>query len=199
GLAGRAPDELFERAVNWIEARRLEREIAKLDGLIPLAAPEEQPELLAEKRRVFDALGVKYPRYKIAARGGRGASGTWGGAREGGGRVQALGRRRHGVRAQGGRGREGVAGAARGAGPAARGGRGSPRGDHRARRARGGRAGAGGGGGEPAPARPLRAHPPRQGAARALPPPRRRLRALFHRGADAAARADRPRRVDRRL
>src|SRR5437667_6190270 len=33
GLAGRAPDELFERAVNWIEARRLEREIAKLDGL----------------------------------------------------------------------------------------------------------------------------------------------------------------------
>ncbi len=76
GLAGRAPDELFERAVNWIEARRLEREIAKLDGLIPLAAPEEQPELLAEKRRVFDALRVKYPRYKIAARRGRGASGT---------------------------------------------------------------------------------------------------------------------------
>jgi len=76
GLGGRAPDELFERAVNWIEARRLEREIAKLDGLIPLAAPEEQPELLAEKRRVFDALRVKYPRYKIAARRGRGASGT---------------------------------------------------------------------------------------------------------------------------
>ena len=76
GLGGRPPDELFERAVTWIEARRLEREIAKLDGLIPLAAPEEQPELLAEKRRVFDALRVKYPRYKIAARRGRGASGT---------------------------------------------------------------------------------------------------------------------------
>src|SRR3989454_3358146 len=76
GLGGRPPDELFERAVNWVEARRLEREIAKLDGLIPLAAPEEQPELLAEKRRVFDALRVKYPRYKIAARRGRGASGT---------------------------------------------------------------------------------------------------------------------------
>jgi len=75
GLGGRPPDELFERAVNWVEARRLEREIAKLDGLIPLAAPEEQPELLAEKRRVFDALRVKYPRYKIAARRGRGASG----------------------------------------------------------------------------------------------------------------------------
>src|SRR5947209_12487591 len=75
GLGGRPPDELFERAVNWVEARRLEREIAKLDGLSPLAAPEEQPELLAEKRRVFDALRVKYPRYKIAARRGRGASG----------------------------------------------------------------------------------------------------------------------------
>ena len=75
GLGGRPPDELFERAVNWVEARRLEREIAKLDGLIPLAAPEDQPELLAEKRRVFDALRVKYPRYKIAARRGRGASG----------------------------------------------------------------------------------------------------------------------------
>jgi len=76
GLGGRPPDELFARAVNWIEARRLEQEIAKLDGLIPLAAPEQQPELLAEKRRVFDALRVKYPRYKIAARRGRGASGT---------------------------------------------------------------------------------------------------------------------------
>jgi DNA primase len=76
GLGGRPPDQVFERAVNWIEARRLEREIAKLDGLIPLAAPEEQPELLAEKRRVFDALRVKYPRYKIAARRGSGASGT---------------------------------------------------------------------------------------------------------------------------
>src|SRR5213594_2762105 len=76
GLGGRRPDELFERAVNWVEARRLEREIAKLDCMIPLAAPEEQPELLAEKRRVFDALRVKYPRYKIAARRGRGASGT---------------------------------------------------------------------------------------------------------------------------
>lgn len=75
GLGERAPDELFERAVNRIEARRLEREIDRLDGMIPLATPEQQPALLAEKRRVFDALRVKYPRYKITARR-RGASGT---------------------------------------------------------------------------------------------------------------------------
>ena len=75
GLGGQEPDPLFERAVNWLEARRLERELEKLDGMIPLASPDEQPELLAEKRRVFDALRVRYPRYKITARR-RGASGT---------------------------------------------------------------------------------------------------------------------------
>ncbi len=68
GLGGRAPDELFERAVDWVEARRLEREMDKLDREIPLASAEEQPQLLAEKRRVFDALRAKFPRYKIAAR-----------------------------------------------------------------------------------------------------------------------------------
>lgn len=75
GLGGRDPDAVFERAVNRVEAGRLERELEKLDGMIPLASPEEQPGLLAEKRRVFDALRVRYPRYKIAARR-RGAPGT---------------------------------------------------------------------------------------------------------------------------
>ena len=75
GLEGRDADEVFTRAVNWLEARSLERELERLDGIIPLTAPEQQPDLLAEKRRVFDALRVKYPRYKIAARR-RGASGT---------------------------------------------------------------------------------------------------------------------------
>ena len=75
GLGDQAPDALFERAVNWIEARRLEREIERIDGMIPLAPPDEQPGLLAEKRRVFDALRVRYPRYKIAARR-KGAPGT---------------------------------------------------------------------------------------------------------------------------
>jgi DNA primase len=75
GLEGRAPDVVFTRAVDWIEARRLEREIDKLDREIPLASADEQPQLLAEKRRVFDALRVKYPRFKIASRRS-GAPGT---------------------------------------------------------------------------------------------------------------------------
>ena len=75
GFEGRAPDVVFTRAVDWIEARRLEREIDKLDREIPLASAAEQPQLLAEKRRVFDALRVKYPRFKIASRR-RSAPGT---------------------------------------------------------------------------------------------------------------------------
>jgi DNA primase len=68
GLGAHDADASFERAVNWIEARRLERELEQLDRAIPLARADEQPQLLAEKRRVFDALRAKYPRYKIAAR-----------------------------------------------------------------------------------------------------------------------------------
>lgn len=68
GLGGREPDVLFERALNWIEARRLERQLDQLDREIPLASEEEQPALIAEKRRVFDVLRGKFPRYKIATR-----------------------------------------------------------------------------------------------------------------------------------
>ena len=76
GLEGRAPDEVFARGVDWIDARRLAREIDKLDREIPLASADEQPHLLAEKRRVFDALRVKYPRFKIASRRSSSAPGT---------------------------------------------------------------------------------------------------------------------------
>ena len=68
GLAGNEPDALFERAMNWLEARTLERAIDELDRQLTVAAPDEQAALLAEKRRVFDALRVKFPRYKIAKR-----------------------------------------------------------------------------------------------------------------------------------
>ena len=68
GLAGNEPDALFERALNWLEARKLERAIDELDRQLTVAAPDEQAALLAEKRRVFDALRVKFPRYKIAKR-----------------------------------------------------------------------------------------------------------------------------------
>ncbi|HEU5260603.1 MAG TPA: DNA primase, partial [Gemmatimonadales bacterium] len=75
GLGDRDPNELYERAVNWIEARRLERTLEQLDRRLPFESPEGQMSLIAEKRRVFDELRRRYPRYKIAARR-RGAPGT---------------------------------------------------------------------------------------------------------------------------
>ena len=75
GLGGRDPNEMYERAVNWIEARRLERQLEQLDERLPFESPDGQVSLIAEKRRVFDELRKRYPRYKIAARR-RGAPGT---------------------------------------------------------------------------------------------------------------------------
>ncbi len=75
GLGGRDPNDMYETAVNWLEARRLERELERLDDQLPFETPERQASLIAEKRRVFDELRKRDPRYKIAARR-RGASGT---------------------------------------------------------------------------------------------------------------------------
>ena len=75
GLAGRDPNAMYEMAVNWMEARRLERELERLDDQLPFETPDRQASLIAEKRRVFDELRKRYPRYKIAARR-RGAPGT---------------------------------------------------------------------------------------------------------------------------
>ncbi|HYU01894.1 MAG TPA: DNA primase [Gemmatimonadales bacterium] len=75
GLGDRDANTLYERAVNWIEARRLERQLEELDRRLPFESPEVQASLIAEKRRVFDELRKRYPRYKIAMRR-RGASGT---------------------------------------------------------------------------------------------------------------------------
>jgi DNA primase len=75
GLAGRDPDETYQLAVNWMEARRLERQLERLDDQLPFESPERQASLIAEKRRVFDELRKRYPRYKIARRR-RGAPGT---------------------------------------------------------------------------------------------------------------------------
>ena len=75
GLGPRDPNEMYEAAVNWIEARRLERHLEQLDQQLPFESPERQMSLLAEKRRVFDELRKRYPRYKIAGRR-RGAPGT---------------------------------------------------------------------------------------------------------------------------
>jgi len=75
GLGDRDPNSLYERAVNWIEARRLERQLEQLDRRLPFESPDGQASLIAEKRRVFDELRKRYPRYKIAMRR-RGAPGT---------------------------------------------------------------------------------------------------------------------------
>src|SRR5438876_4569422 len=75
GLGGRDPNVMYETALNWIEARRLERQLERLDAQLPFESPERQVSLIAEKRRVFDELRKRYPRYKIAARR-RGAPGT---------------------------------------------------------------------------------------------------------------------------
>jgi len=75
GLGERDPNEMYELAVSWMEARRLERQLQQLDDQLPFESPERQASLIAEKRRVFDELRKRYPRYKIAARR-RGAPGT---------------------------------------------------------------------------------------------------------------------------
>ncbi len=75
GLGTRDPNELYEFAVNWIEARRLERHLDQIDEQLPFESPERQMSLLAEKVRVFDELRKRNPRYKIAGRR-RGAPGT---------------------------------------------------------------------------------------------------------------------------
>src|SRR5213083_2111796 len=75
GLGARDPNEMYDLAVNWMEARRLERQLEQLDDQLPFESPDRQASLIAEKRRVFDELRKRYPRYKIAKRR-RGAPGT---------------------------------------------------------------------------------------------------------------------------
>ncbi len=74
GLGDRDGDAMLTRAVSWLEARRLERELDQIDRQMPLGTPEQQTAWLSEKRRVFDELRKRYPRYKIARR--TGASGS---------------------------------------------------------------------------------------------------------------------------
>ncbi|MGH7569969.1 MAG: DNA primase, partial [Gemmatimonadales bacterium] len=70
GVGGRDPDALFTRAVSWVEARRLEREVERLDREIPLARGDEQDRLVLEKQRLSTEMNAKYPRYKITRRSG---------------------------------------------------------------------------------------------------------------------------------
>src|SRR6266702_2070351 len=124
-----------------------------------------------EDRELPNDAGAAAPAARVGA-------GREGGVHvDGGARSRAFGarQRRSGVHALGGRRR--------------RSGAQSGRGGARAR-AGGARAGCRRSGGERSDAGPLRAHPPRQGAARAVRAARRILRQLLHGGPDAAPRAD---------
>jgi hypothetical protein len=68
-------DALFERAVNWIEARRLDCELERLEREIPLTSGVEQERLVRDVQRVSAERNRLFPRYKIASRR-RGAPGS---------------------------------------------------------------------------------------------------------------------------
>lgn len=68
GTGGAEPDALCERAINWIEARRLDRELERLAREIPLATGEEQDKLVRDVQRVSAERNKLFPRYRIASR-----------------------------------------------------------------------------------------------------------------------------------
>ncbi|HUL01884.1 MAG TPA: DNA primase [Gemmatimonadales bacterium] len=68
GIGGSDPDELFTRALGWIEARGLERQVEAIDRELPLASEEEQLRLVLQKRQISAEMNARYPKYKIATR-----------------------------------------------------------------------------------------------------------------------------------
>jgi DNA primase len=77
GLGQNSPDVLFEQAVNWLEARRLDREIERINREIPLATEDEQARLANEKTRLAAERNARRPTYGIIERARRkGAPGT---------------------------------------------------------------------------------------------------------------------------
>jgi len=68
GLGPRDPDELFTRALSWIEARGLARQVEAIDRELPLADEEEKLRLVLQKRQISAEMNARYPKYKIATR-----------------------------------------------------------------------------------------------------------------------------------
>jgi DNA primase len=62
------PDALFDRAVNGIDARRLDRELARLERELPLADEAEKSRLAMEKQRIAAERNRIRPTYKIVSR-----------------------------------------------------------------------------------------------------------------------------------
>jgi len=74
GLGGRNADEVFTGAVNWIQARVLERQVDAIDRELPLAPDDRKLALVLEKKRLSAEMNARYPKFKATRR--RGASGT---------------------------------------------------------------------------------------------------------------------------
>jgi len=65
GLGDEQPDVVFERSVNWLEARRLDREIARKQQEIDLAPEAEKTRLTLEKKALAHERNAKRPSWKI--------------------------------------------------------------------------------------------------------------------------------------
>ncbi|HZN58028.1 MAG TPA: DNA primase [Planctomycetota bacterium] len=65
GLGDELPDVVFERAVNQLEARRLDREIERINRAIPFAGEDEKAKLAHEKQRLAAERNAKRPTYGI--------------------------------------------------------------------------------------------------------------------------------------
>ena len=65
GLGAEVPDVAFERAVNWLEARRLDREIARKQQEIDLAPEGDKGRLALEKQALASERNAKRPTWKI--------------------------------------------------------------------------------------------------------------------------------------
>ena len=65
GLGSNQPDALFERAVNQLEARRLDREIERINRALPFASDAEKATLAHEKVRLAAERNAKRPTYGI--------------------------------------------------------------------------------------------------------------------------------------
>ena len=65
GMTQEQPDVLFERSVNWLEARRLDREIARKQREIDLAPAAEKARLTLEKQALANERNAKRPTWKI--------------------------------------------------------------------------------------------------------------------------------------
>lgn len=65
GLGTEQPDALFERSVNQFEARRLDREIERINRALPFASDAEKANLAHEKVRLAAERNAKRPTYGI--------------------------------------------------------------------------------------------------------------------------------------